>query len=323
MSRPYAFINDEVRDYYQFRDYTLKVPASARAKFDQLNAHLRPHPILPGQVVVMTDGPSHLCTPEENELMMLASDVRLSMVGHDPHSSRVMVQNYDVLQSIMGYGSIGIGSTTGAWSAHLRELEKLLKAVENLMQRWRSGALTNDQFFAQRQVLFTKIETRLQNIGRLGSGLGNQGKIKDILGISTKRFLHTGELRGYAYNVRRISATAKVLSRGTYVGVALDVGVAALEIQEACSLGREDVCTRAKYVESGRAVGGIAGSMLVGGAGAAASGSVCAALGLPSAGTVLIGCAVVFGVAGAIGGGKLGSPMGAVTGEHLFSWFEQ
>ncbi|WP_341960189.1 hypothetical protein [Pseudomonas sp. RC10] len=132
MSRPYAFINDEVRDYYQFRDYTLKVPASARAKFDQLNAHLRPHPILPGQVLVMTDGPSHLCTPEENELMLLARNVRLSM-----------------------------------------------------------------------------------------------------------------------------------------------------------------------------------------------SGSVCAALGLPSAGTVLIGCAVVFGVAGAIGGGELGSPMGAVTGQHLFSWFEQ
>ena len=323
MSRPYAFINDEVRDYYQFRDYTLKVPASARAKFDQLNAHLRPHPILPGQVVVMTDGPSHLCTPEENELMMLASDVRLSMVGHDPHSSRVMVRNYDVLQSIMGYGSIGIGSTTGAWSTHLRGLEKLLKAVENLMQRWRSGALTNDQFFAQRQVLFTKIETRLQNIGRLGSGLGNQGKIKDILGISTKRFLHTGELRGYAYNVRRISATAKVLSRGTYVGVALDVGVGALEIQEACSLGREDVCTRAKYVESGRAAAGIAGA--AGGAwlGGGAAGGICLGLGLASSGAITVGCVVVGSVAGAIGGGKALSPFGADAGSVLFSTFEE
>lgn len=86
--------------------------------------------------------------------MALARDVRLSMVGHDHKSSRVMVQNYDLLQRIMSYGSIGIGSTTGAWSAHLRELETLLKEVEALMKRWRSGALTNDQFFAQRQVLF-------------------------------------------------------------------------------------------------------------------------------------------------------------------------
>lgn len=323
MSRPYAFVNDEVRDYYQFRDYTLKVPASARAKFDQLNAHLYPHLILPGQVVVMTDGPAHLCTPEENELMALARNVRMSMVGQDPRSSRVMVQNYDVLQSIMSYGSIGIGSTTGAWSAHLRELKSLLKEVEALMKRWRSNALTNDQFFAQRKVLFSRIETRLQNIGRLGSGLRHRGKIKDILGISSKSYLHTGELRGYAHNVRRISTTAKVLSRGTYVGVALDVGVGALEIQEACSVGRKDVCTEAKYVESGRAAGGIIGSWAGGGIGASVSGSICAALGLPSGGTVTIGCAVVFGVAGAIGGAEAGSPIGAVTGKHLFSWFEQ
>jgi hypothetical protein len=323
LSRPYAFVNDEVRDYYRFRDDTLKVPASSRAKFDQLNAHLFPHLILPGQVVVMTEGHAQLCTPEETELMFLAQDVRMSMAGHDPVSSRVMTKNYDLLQSLMGGGSIGIGSATGAWSSHLRELESLLKEVESLMQHWRSGALTNDQFFAQRKVLFSKIETRLKNIGHLGSGLDNSGKIKDVLGISTKRYLHTGELRGYARGVRKISTTAKVLSRGTYVGVALDVGVGAMEIQEACSLGREDVCTKAKYVESGRAAGGIIGSSIGGYLGASAAGGICAALGLPTGGTVTIGCAIVFGVAGAIGVGEAASPVGAVTGKHLFSWFEQ
>jgi hypothetical protein len=323
LSRPYAFVNDEVRDYYRFRDDTLKVPASSRAKFDQLNAHLFPHLILPGQVVVMTEGHAQLCTPEETELMFLAQDVRMSMAGHDPVSSRVMTKNYDLLQSFMGGGSIGIGSATGAWSSHLRELESLLKEVESLMQHWRSGALTNDQFFAQRKVLFSKIETRLKNIGHLGSGLDNSGKIKDVLGISTKRYLHTGELRGYARGVRKISTTAKVLSRGTYVGVALDVGVGAMEIQEACSLGREDVCTKAKYVESGRAAGGIIGSAAGGWAGGSIASGLCVAFGLPSGGTVTVGCMVIGGIAGAVGVGMKTSPYGAEGGTLLFSVFEK
>jgi len=323
LSRPYAFINDEVRDYYEFRDRTLNVPVSARAKFDKLNAHLFAHQILPGQVVVMADSRDVLCTPEEHELMALAGNVRMSMVGHDFQSSRIMTRNYDLLQSIMGYGSIGIGSTTGAWSTHLRELESLLKETEELMKRWRSGALSNDQFFAQRKVVFSKIETRLQNIGRLGSGLDNRGKIKNILGISTKSYLHTGEIRGYAQTVGKISTTAKVLSRGTYVGIALDVGVGAFDIQEACSMGREDVCTKAKYVETGKAAGGILGSALAGGALGAASGSICAALGIPSGGTLLVGCAVVFIAAGSIGGGLGGSSLGEMGGTKIFSLSER
>lgn len=323
MFRPYAFINDEVRDYYEFRDRTLNVPVSARAKFDKLNAHLFAHQILPGQVVVMADSRDVLCTPEEHELMALALNVRMSMVGHDFQSSRIMTRNYDLLQSIMGYGSIGIGSTTGAWSTHLRELESLLKQTEELMKRWRSGALTNDQFFAQRKVVFSKIETRLQNIGRLGSGLDNRGKIKNILGISTKSYLHTGEIRGYAQTVGKISTTAKVLSRGTYVGIALDVGVGAFEIQEACSMGREDVCTKAKYVETGRTAFGIVGSALGGWAGGSSTGALCIALGLPSGGAVTVGCFVVGSIAGAIGGGLVASPHGAETGTVLFSTFEK
>lgn len=38
------------------------------------------------------------------------------------------------------------------------------------------------------------------------------------------------------------------MSKGTYVGMALDVGAGALEIKEACSTGREEECSRAKYV---------------------------------------------------------------------------
>lgn len=271
----------------------------------------------------MTDSQPQLCTPEENELMALARNVRLSMVGHDFTSSRVMIHNYDLLQSIMGNGSIGIGSVTGAWSQHMGELEVLLKDVETLMMRWRSGALTNDQFFAQRKVLFSQVETRLAHIGRLGSGLENRGKIKKILGISTKSYLHTGDLRAYAQNVRKVSTTAKVLSKGTYVGVALDVGVGALEIQQACSMAGDDACAKAKYVESGRIAGGILGSTVGGWAGGSVAGGICVALGVPSGGAVTLGCMVVGGIVGALGGGTILSQHGAESGTVLFSVWER
>lgn len=79
--------------------------------------------------------------------------------------------------------------------------------------------------------------------------------MKKVLGISTKSYLHKGEIAGYAKRIRETAQTSKWLGRGTYVGLALDVGVAGLEIKEACVTGREAQCRRAKYVETGPFMG--------------------------------------------------------------------
>ncbi|WP_341963661.1 hypothetical protein [Pseudomonas sp. RC10] len=307
MSRPYAFVNERPQSYHYLRDHLLAIPLGARPKFDQLNPYLNNIVVMPGEVVIVGDGPAHMCTPEETQLMQLAQDVRMSMIGTSGTERGVMVQNFDMLQSIMSYGSIGIGASTGAWNKHLREVESTLKEIEALHQRWRSGALTNDQFFTQRRTLFARMETHLKGIGRFGTGLNNQGKMKRILGISSKSYLHTGEIAEYAKNVRGVSKAASAMSKGTYVGIALDVGAGALEINEACSTGREEECSRAKYVETGKAGVGIIGSLIGGSAGASGAASICIGLGAPSAGTIPVACALVGGVMLAWGGGTLGS----------------
>ncbi len=308
VSQPYAFVNDEIRIYNHMRDNLL--PASTRAKLDQLNPFLRNGVVMPGEIVVVSEGSTHLCTPEETQLMQLASDVRGALIGVERDASYAMVHNYDMIQSIMSYGSIGIGATTSVWSKYLKELEDLLKQTEALHRRWRASGVTNDEFFAQRRVLFTRIEANLKGIGRFGSGLGRDGKMKRILGISSKSYLHTGEIRGYANNVRGISRLAGALSKGAYVGIALDVGAGALEIKEACSKGREEECTRAKYVETGKTVAGIAGSWAGGTVGTLAGEAVCVGLGAASGGMILAACAVVAGAVTAWGGGKIGSMVG-------------
>ncbi|MFK3795106.1 hypothetical protein [Pseudomonas sp. NPDC088444] len=307
MSKPYAFVNERVQNYTYLRNHLLDIPVSARAKVDQLNPQLVNGTVMPGDVVIVGDGPAHMCTFEEAQLMQLAQDVRWSMMWTLPSEHEVMLRNYDMIQSIMSYGSIGIGAATGAWNKHLNQVESTLKEIEALHQRWRAGGLSNDQFFAQRRTLFTRMETHLKGIGRFGTGLNNQGKMKRILGISSKSYLHTGEIADYAKNVKGVSKVASAMSKGTYVGIALDVGAGALEIKEACSTGREEECSRAKYVETGKAAGGILGSWAGGTAGASGGAAICIGLGVPSGGMITALCALVGGGLLAWGGGTLGS----------------
>jgi hypothetical protein len=318
VSQTYAFVNDQPRHYIHLRDHDLALPMNTRLKLDQLNPMLRNGMVMPGEVVVVSDGPTHMCTPEETMLVQLASEVRGAMIGMTMHESAVMTHNFDLLKSFMSYGSIGIGASTSTWSNHLKGLEDLLKQTEALHQRWRTGGMTNDQFFAQRRDLFSRIKTSLKGIGRVGSGLSNKGKTKQILGISSRSYLHTGEIRGYADKVRGVSKMAGVLSKGAYVGVALDVGVGALEIKEACSTGREEECTRAKYVETGKTVGGVGLSWFGGTAGAAVGHSICLGLGAASGGMVIAGCALVAGAVTAWGSGKTGSIIGEDASTLLY-----
>jgi hypothetical protein len=323
MSSPHVFVNDRPQNYNYLRDHLLALPVALRPKFDQLNPYLRNNVVMPGEVVIVSDGPAHMCTPEETQLMQLAQDVRMSMIGTTNSEAEVMVQNFDVLQSILSYGSIGIGASTGAWSKHLSSVEDLLKEIETLHQRWRSGAMTNDQFFAQRRTLFARMETQLKGIGRVGTDLNNRGKMKRMLGISSKSYLHTGEIAGYARHVRVVSKLASSMSKGTYVGIALDVGAGALEIQEACSVGRESECTRAKYVEGGKTAASIGLATVGGTAGAYLAGAVCIAFGIPTGGAGTLACAVFGGSLGSYAGGMAGSHFGEQAGEKLFEHIER
>jgi hypothetical protein len=323
VSRPYAFVNDQTRHYNYLRDHDLGLSLGAREKLDQLNPFLRNGTVMPGEVVVVSDGPAHMCTPEETQLMQLASEVRGAMIGMTGHDSYVMTQNFDMIQSIMSYGSIGIGASTAAWSQHLKGLEELLRQTETLHKRWRAGAITNDQFFALRKALFSRIEVSLKGIGRFGSGLGNDGKMKRILGISSKSYLHTGEIRDYTRKVRGVSRVASAMSKGTYVGIALDVGAGALEIQEACSAGREQECTKAKYVEGGKTAVGIGLAAVGGTAGTYVAGAVCLAIGIPTGGVGTLACAVIGGAIGAYGGGLAGAHVGELTGQKLYEQIER
>lgn len=242
-----AYINQYTTDLLSLKSRLL--PGSSRAlseKFDALNLHLRHGLVTPGQMVIIPQEYGVACTADDAWLMRHAQEIRRRL-DQDASAGTVVIGHYDLLQSWLGYGSLGVGSTTSAWAQHLDEVKQTLSEIEQLHQRFKDGTLGRTTFLQQRQTLFKKLDAQLHGVARLGTSLRSHTSLKKILGISTKSYLHKREIVGYTQRIRAIAETSKFLGKGTYIGMALDVGATGLAIKEACMEGREALCERAKY----------------------------------------------------------------------------
>lgn len=314
MSKPYVFINDRIQTYF-----ILKARVGGGAKFDVLNAHIRNVVVMPGQLVIVSDGSNGTLTAEEKELMNLARNVHRQVKG----AGSQLIENYDLLQNMLSYGSLGIGAATGSWGKHLEGVKKTLEEIERLykLSLARGTPIARQEFINQRRALFATLDKQLEGIARWGTGLRKRGSLKKMLGLSTKSYLHTGEIQGYAERVAKIAKAAKLLKHGTAIGIGLSSFSAYLELREACSLVRADDCTKAKYVGGIKLVSGVVGGMAGGSAGAVVIGPICMAiLGAPTGGIGALGCGIVGGMIGGYGGGVGGEIVGEDFGEMIYEW---
>lgn len=315
MPQPYAFINERPLTSVELKA-SLCMSRHAEAKFDALNTHIRNVVVLPGHLVIIGDHTTSACTAEESCLVRAAWDVRHSVTAHG--GAAFALQNFDLLQKLLGYASLGIGTAGDAWSRHLQEIVKTLDEIEALHKQSlrRGGGAARDDFLARRKVLFAKLEAQMRSFARYGTGLRNEGSIKKMLGISTRSYLHTGEINRYAETIAKISKTAKLLKHGTPLGIALSTTATALEIKEACSTGRGEQCRKAKYVEAGKLTFGVAGGIIGGQMGM----GLCIAVMAPTTGPGALSCLLIAGGAMGAAFGSWGSEIGAVTGEVLYEY---
>ena len=319
MSGPYAFINDRPQPYPLLKQ-SLSLSPHTQTKFDSLNQNIRNTVVLPGQLVIIGDGRTATCTVEEAWLMRSAQNVKHDLLAHSA-TDQFLIKNYDQLQAIMSHASLGIGSASSAWSKHLAQVEQTLKGIDDLHKQYLSKGTTaaRDEFLVKRRALFAKLESQLAGFARLGTGLKQESSIKKMLGISSKSYWHHGEIRRYEEMVKRVAKASQMLKKGTYIGIALDVGAAALEITEACSTGREQECTQAKYVEGGKLLVGVGGAYVGGVAGLYVGIGACMiAFGIPTAGVGALACAIVGSAAGGFALGTLGSEGGEIAGKFLY-----
>ena len=315
----YGYINQQAAPYPFLKSRLWRGGLlQGRDHFDVLNRHLSHGLVRPGELVIVPEASSVNCSIEEAWLMRHAEEITHQLDQVAP-LDRAGNKNYDLAQSILGYGSIGIGSATSAWSRHLQAVAQTLMEIEQLHRQLKDGGLDRESFIRQRQRMFGVLDMQLQGAARFGSGLRGNQPLKEALGISTKSYLHQGEIAGYTQRVRTITQMSKWLKQGTYLGLALDVGVAGLEIKEACVVGREVQCRRAKYVETGRLLGGVFGAAVLGKRGATISRSACRiALGVSLKGNGELACGIIGGaVDGAAGGAFFGEFGGFLGGRIL------
>jgi len=318
MTKPYVFINDRMQTYLSLKDRL-----SGNDKFDQLNAHLRNIVVVPGQLVIVGDLSTRTINSEELELMSYASGVHKNLRQNQAAGDGHVIKNYDLLQNVLGYSSLGIGSATGSWKSHLDGVKKTLDDIERLhkLSLARGTPIARQEFLNQRQVLFAELDAQLEGIARWGTNLRNRGSIKKMLGISTKSYLHTGEIQGYAKKIAGISRASRILKAGTPIGIGLNSVSTYLEIKEACSTGREEMCRKTKYVEGSKLVSGTVGGMVGGTVGTAALTPLCIVVfSVPSGGLGSIGCSLLAAVIGGYAGGLGGEKWGEKFGEMLYEW---
>jgi len=115
-----------------------------------------------------------------------------------------------------------------------------------------------------------------------------------------------------------VTKAAHWVKQGTYIGVALNVASTGLAIREACILGREDDCRKAKYVQGGSLAGSLGLAGMGGTLGGVVGPTACVAVGIPTGGTATVACAVLGGALGGIVGGNLGGMIGEEFGEVLY-----
>ncbi|NWC79781.1 MULTISPECIES: hypothetical protein [Pseudomonas] len=321
MSEARSFINPRTQSYQSLKAST-PVQGYAKSKFDVLNAHIANSVVMAGELVILGDADTPSCTSHEAFLMAKAAEVHAGLLTSGVDADDFFLEHFDLLQSLLAHGSIGAGAASEGWSKHLANIKITLEDIEKLHRDYLgSGTLAaRDTFYAKRTALFMKLERQLGNVAAYGSGLRRQGKIKQALGISTRSYLHTGEIAGYADKVSGVARASNLVKKGTYIGTALDVASTGLAIQKACKTGREDQCRRAKYVESSALMGSLAGGSLGGYVGGMAGTGICAVvLGISTGGPGALACAVVGGTVGGKVFGDFGSKGGEMLGDFLYS----
>lgn len=319
------FINSLMQPYSYLKS-TLQLGKNSMSKFDALNSHVVNSVVLPGEIIIVGDDSTASCTSEEAFYMGRATEVHIALMVNGMQSDGFLIDNHELIKKLLGYTSLGVGSVSGAWSRHLDGIKKTLEDIEVAHRDHlkNGGGRSREDFIEKRRALFEKLDGQMKGFAKYGTGLRNQGSIKDMLGISTRSYLHSGVITGYAETINGVAKASNILKKGTYVGVGLSVAGASSSIYAACSTGRETECRKAKYVEGGKLSGGLAFGALGGTVGGVTAVLGCAvAFGIITGGVGALACAVVGSGLGGWAGGEFGEGAGEWAGEIVYEYLPE
>lgn len=296
--------------------------------FKSINSHLIEGTVQIGQLVIITPSNSMQCTAFEADMMEAAKLVDQRLAELTANDKRILAENYQLLNSISSIGGTGYGTMLTYFSHHVKNIEEILKQIEQLYVKTYNSTshLKSSQFHQQRKLLFMRLDMTMKTfVGEARAGFTyNYANIKSDLGLSTRSIVHQWKsqpgnvtsIEGFSKNYDKVAKLSKTLRGAGYVGIALDVGRSGVKIHEACTIGTDTQCAKTSFKEGGRLTGSVVGG---GTGGFLTSYLTCNFLfGIETAGTSLLWCGIVAGAAGGYAGGKYAGSAGEWTGETLY-----
>ena len=305
--------------------FTLRDP-EVMGKFKLLNPNLRE--VKAGSMIVLGDPNNFQCTREEALLMDVAAKTNQVLEILSPQEADFMVQNRDVIQAFLVYGSGAIGVGASIFKNNLDNVGSALRDIEVLQQTTlqRDGHLRSPAFFAERQRLLAQLNSHMTALTRKGIGFPQHINLKKMLGISSQSLVHhwtnaspAGQIPGHATHLEGVARASKYVQYGGWIGTAVGAGVSALKVQDVCAAGNSEACRRIRLTESGSFTVGVAAGMATGRIlTAPVVGGLCVALGVPTGGFLTLACSIVAVGAGSYAGGTLGEMSGEFIGEAIY-----
>jgi hypothetical protein len=282
-----------------------------------------------GELFVLGD-PHHpmACTREEAALMAAATQVREALAPLSEEEANFMARHLAEIALITGGASEALGVGKDMLDKGLKQVEGTLRNLELLHQREfvAHGHLRSKAFFDTRSQLYNQLDAQLKTAFlNKQLNLGSYDSLRRDLGISTGSPVHhwsragaSGQILGYATYMEQIAKAAKYLKYGGYLGTALGGFSSYAKVQEVCRAGETEECRKIRFTETGSFFSGMAGSGLAAWRVGTTAGTICAAIGLGSAGIGGALCVLVVVGGASYAGGVGGEAGGEWMGDFIF-----
>ncbi|HDT6507403.1 TPA: hypothetical protein QFV83_000683 [Klebsiella aerogenes] len=278
--------------------------------------------VKPGQILIIADPNNLNHAFQMNSLFVAKKKVNTALSTVDNSVAEMLNKNYDKISTITSWGDAIVGNASDSGEKYFRQIESILKKIEATYQnQFRTqGALIGQQFYAERNALFTQLKPLLNKVVRKSLKFNDYNDMKRVLGLSTQSIVHEwstvgiGAIPGYATYVNSAAKAAAFMKMGGWVAFGLSFMNTSNDVYHACTAGRESECGQVAIKKYSEFAGGIGGGM----AGASFAAPICIAAGVPTYGVGTIVCGLVVTAAGSWAGSIVGDEIGNTLNRLIY-----
>ncbi|HAS1951848.1 hypothetical protein [Enterobacter asburiae] len=266
----------------------------------------------PGQMLIL-GAPGSNNSVQLKQLQLAKKKVNGALADLNSGEANFFNQHFSTIAAVTNFMDKSLGVVADAGEKYFSEIEKKLKSIELAYQnQYRAqGTLISQQFFVERQRLFSELDGLLNKLSRLTLKMKPYNELKHALGLSSRSIVHewstagVASIRGYSTYIDNASKAARFLKAGGWLAIGFAGANTTNEVYNACTAGREQSCSKVAVKKYSSFGASLAGGIYGGKYGAMAGAGVCVALGVATGGVGLLACSIVGAAAGGYVGGEI------------------